>query len=692
MASSSSSSSSSSSLITEKEYRRNATISIDLVYMPRLAHESVERHPQLHLYISDDVGRNVTIVKKLSGDTPTTLSLEMKVRLVRPAIPEDCLLNVQAYAEYCNTQGQWCLNQCGYTNVSLPLALSKGSALRQPLLVNNSDDPDGDSKGTVKIRVRSLVFEDGGEPVPFPRSVDLRAVEARLRDAEQLVKTNIHNNRKLCYETLPASSESIENVTVFTFQLQSHGYVPGAYFDVFRVPRCHADYVLNALSLGRMRSHLVDRDPETAEARGSLLTFFREGSRRACLKVVMWGLAVYVTSCLYITDEVDHNHRGRGRWEKSRVELMESFDNMITRDAGDCEDFTRAILVLAHSIKNDYGERAARGERAQSEADEVLLKTADLLNGFVLCSGLCGVSSMALADLKREQKQGERVELNGHEAAFAIPRATFLKAIARHDPDNAIARYMQEESERYPRYYQADDIIYPLEGTGVLNPEPFSKSAQEQALEKAIQDAADARSLKSMDDARTLFTYDPHGGNNFYKMFVTLMTPEFLVLRGIPVIEFVLYERNEHRASYRGGKHIGKRGVWFDELLNIGGNEHICLTGCPPLPKEVQDACATLTKDNIPLYKPFAPLEEVKEAWPGYEKALGGPLRPNSSSGTQVHYFIPACQMSERHVEDIRALASACGLRVNCLMEPVRQNPNGHKVGNFIVTFSLDKQ
>ena len=665
-------------------YRRNAVLSLRLTYTPRLAHKSMERNPQLHLYLSDDVGRNVTIVQGLSGDEPTTVDLKMKVRMVRPTLPEDCLLNVQAYAEYRNKQGQWCLNQCGYSNLSLPIALAEGDSYKQKLVVNNSENPGGDSKGQVKLKVTSFTFE-GGERVPFPQ-VDLRVVENALNQAESLVKENIHANRKLCYGQLPASSDSIANVTVFIYQLQSHGYVPGAYFDVFRIPRSNTEYTLNALRLGRERSHLVDGDPETSHSL-SLRAFFQEGSRRACLKVIMWALAVYVTSCLYITDEVDHNHRERGAWSKSKVELMESFDNMITRDAGDCEDFTRAILVLAHSIKKDYGVRAAREDKGHSEGDQVMLSVADLLNRFVLCSGLCGVSSMALADLKREQKQGERVELNGHEAAFAIPRATFLKAISRHDPSGQITLYMKEEASRYPRYYQEKDIIYPLEGTGVLNPEPFSKGRQEQALEQAVQEMADRYSMKSMDDARTLFTYDPHGGNNFYKMFVTLMTPEFMVLRGIPVIEFVLYERNEHRTSYRGGKHIGKRGVWFDELLNIGQNEHICLTGCPPFSPEVEKACALLSKDNIPLYKPFAPLVKVKEEWREYERALGGPLKGTGAS-TKVHYFIPASQMSEQHVKDLLRLASLCHLKVNCRMEPIRQNPNGHQVGNFVVTLS----
>lgn len=669
-------------------YRRNAVLTLDVKYTPSLAQKEMERAPQLHLYLSDDVARGVTIVTDLAEEGANVLQVKMKLRMVRPSVPYDCLLNVQAYAQYKNESAQWCLNQCGYTNVSLPEALAEKKSYAQALLVNNSEHPDGDDKGTVEVRIDSFVFE--GEPqeqVPVDAE-DTSELRAELETSEKYARQYIQENRKQCYATVPASSESIERVTVFTFQTQSHGYVPGAYFDVFRVPKSHVEFTLKALEHGRRRSHLIDRDKETRDD-VSLLDFFRGASRRACLKVIMWAAGVYVTSCTYITDEVDHNHRGKGaRWSKRAVELMESFDNMITRDAGDCEDFTRAILVFVHSLKYDYGVRASEQDAPESDSDEVILRVTDMLNGFVFCSGLCGVSSMALDDLKKEQKSGERVELNGHEAAFAIPRATFLKAISRHDPSSRVAVYMQQESKRYPRYYRSDDIIYPLEGTGVLNPEPWSKSQQEKDLEAAFQELGERNSFQVMEDARTLFTYDPRGSNNFYKMFITLMTPEFMVLRGITVIEFVLYERNEHRASYRGGRHIGKRGVWFDELLNIGENEHICITGCPPLTPELEAACSALTKDNIPIWKPFTTIASAPPEWLEYERALGGPVSEQETAKTRVNYFLPAYLMSPSHVKELLSLSRASGCKLNCRLELIRQNPNGHKVGNFVISFS----
>lgn len=678
----------------ELSFRRNVTLSLTIKYHPSLAQREKEREPQLYIYLSDNVFRGVHIATNLSEDQPTELKLQLKTKMIRPTVPYDCLVNVQAYAQYKNESDQWCLNQCGYTNVLLPFALKSGQVYDQRLFVNNSEHPDRDDKGTVQIQIHSLTFDDDGKDVPVDfKDSSLEAVRSSMKRAQNCARAYINKNRDECYSRIPASSPSVEFVTVFSYQNQSHGYTPGCYFDVFRIPRSNLEFSINVLQEGRSRSHLIDRDPETND-RIPLLKFFRQASRRARLKVVMWALVVYVTSCPYITDEVDHNHRGRGaRWIKKLLELMESFDNMIIRDAGDCEDFTRAVLVLVHAIKRDYGVRAANGCSGGSDGDELMLQMTDLLNGFVFCSGLCGVSSMALDDLKKKQSSGKSVELNGHEGAFAIDRATFLKAILRHDPECDVAVCMQKEAKAYPRYYQESDRIYPLECTGVLNPEPSNKTKEEKDLETALQKLASKSEMRVMEDARTVFTYDPHGSNNFYKMFITLMTPEFMVLRGVPVVEFVLYERNEHRPSYRGGRHIGKRGVWFDELLDISNNEHICLTGCPPFTPELEDACATITKDNAPIWKPFSMIEKAPVEWKQYETALGGPVVPKENEGNQTrsNFFLPAHLMTPRHVQELQALAASVRCKLNARLELIRQNPNGHQVGNFVISFTSDE-
>lgn len=644
--------------------RGDLLLRLQLVYQPLLAERDHEQQAELHIYLSTNVSNSVQIVR---ASEVSSGEVSLRFRLRSPhVIASDCLLNIDQYALHKNEKGELCRNQAGYTNI--PLAqLLQVKECRMELHVVNSRDAAHAVKGRVHIKVREATRPVG----VLLRDRSEAATRKRYGACASVIADYVRRNRQF-YQRYGPTVQSVRNITVFLDQTRV-GYLPGSLFDVFRVPKARDEFYLNQLHIAVQRSLGT---AERVDLSGRAWLQHPEPAFRVRTTMVM--LTVYVNYCTYITDLADHNQRGRGhQWHKELVELIESFDNAFPRDAGDCEDFARCILRLVMEIKY-------HGASLQSE---VMHAVRDILDEFVFCSVLCGVSNRSLSNMPVDGGGDARSggpKLNGHEGAFAIPKSTFYEALRRDNQDHPILAQLGVPRGT-PESSDAGDssTVYVLEGTGMLQPQPSELGADERRAMRCL--ASSELAAPVLDSLRSVYHYDPHRTDNFYKMMMACITPEFF-LQGVPYVEFLVVYK-----SACGRKSAGTRGVWFPHLIDIANNPRVTLVSAPPITPELVDAYSMMSKDDYPITR-LRGLRETDEMRafkraldrapaPGARTAIGGAARRT--------FYVRYDQLTEqpRLAEQLAEVATSTGMGIDVRVEPVRTNDNGHRTGGYAVTY-----
>lgn len=643
-------------ILIPKEALRSHRVAftVDIQYEPNLAQDDQETLPQIHFYLSADNARGVNIFTGLDADKPTTLANKtLEFDFIRSSMTYDCMLNIDVYAQHRNERRVWCTNQAGYANCPLLTLLNTGKVCLDLNVVNSSwKDANKGSITMIMTECSQLKARTSQETLALGDPTD--RVRQDIDQKELVVKDYIEKNREL-YQSMPATISSTRNITVFVDQCRK-GYAPGSMFDVFRPPKAHDEYFLNCLNLGAQR---MFRSSEPVDL--ALMFLTDKIAMTVRTTVVMWMLCVYVTNCAYIMDEVDHNKRKSGSsWSKENLEYIESFGDAEPGDTGDCEDFSRIIIKHVAALKYH------RQRHEDTTGASIIDKVVEILNRFVFCAGLCGVTSASIDFSKSEGENGRDVKLQGHEAAFAIPKHIWFTAVSRCDPSHPIMKFRDLALE------DRTDVIYPLEGTGVLNPLPKEKTQAEQQYQASLQ----------LDDLRVEYTYHPSSTRNFYKVFRTFMTEEFF-MQGCPYSEFALYMEVRNP---RGGTQ--KRcGAWFHHLLKIEDRPDIGLRPCPALTPQVIDSYAYVTKDDYPVHK-FCQMvtSPVSAEFVGQLNLDPTPSALSDSDWLSMNYYISLDEMTQSIASNLLALKKNTNSRIRCHLELVRQNPNGHVVGSYVVT------
>ena len=649
------------SLIVPKS-RQTIKLHLDLEYTPQLAQSSHECKPEIHIYLSSDTAKHVCVVKPRNEHFTSKKTYFMKNQLVElqpiaNSAPKDCLLNFDVYARHKNEKNEWCLNQAGYGNVIFSSIFAKTNQLID-LNITNSRQTNS-SKGTLRISVCS----DSVCTLQYSNKYySIKEATKELESHEQIIASYIEGNRAF-YNKYPPTASSVQNVTVFVDQTRV-GYLPGSMFDVFRVPKAREEFYLNLLEICLKRYfRIFDRSVDMLNTywltAGEIDIRFRS-------KIVMRVLTAYVTACPYITDEVDHNNAKKSRyWDPQLVEMIESFDNMFPRDAGDCEDFSRAILRLVCELK-------FHSSSFQSEAMQLVCQTIDK---FIFCSVLCGVSNKALTGVPKRGTtyQGK---LNGHEGIFAIPKYTFYESLRRHDPHQIIL----QQASREELNKGSSESVYVLEGTGMLIPEPSADTKQEEFTEQIVSKCSEIIKSYPVKHGRTYFHYDPESNNNFYKMMITLLTPEFF-MNGLPYVEFLLHYKNKNN-------NYGTRGVWFNDLLNIRKQLDVTIAPSPQLPSNVIYSYTRVGKDQYPM-TPLKTLQLTNEMLQVEKKLTFKSSKEKNTLEKNIAqtWYMRFDSMNSSVIEGIKKISNLSGLSVRTRAEPMRINDNGHHVGCYAVEF-----
>lgn len=568
----------------------------------------------------------------------------------KPHVPPFAMLNIDAQALFMNQNEVFCQNQAGYTNLRMIDILSRlGKRIDAYLFVPNS--PLKTPKGRIFLTFSSLTINEQTPKTASDSGIAIESVRNNLSQTEKRVAKYIALNRSF-YDQYPATSPSIKNITVFCYDGRK-GKIPGCMFDSFKLPQSRESYYLTALKYAIQRRTLKsDIDLET-------WTEGREASW--CAAVVMDMLCIYVNWCNYITDIVDHNEQGKA-YKASLKKLIESFDVIRCRDSGDCEDFTREILMAAMELI--FNVTAFKSTAIQ--------KVRDIMDRFIFVSVLCGVSK---ASISFSEKNESSVRLAGHECALAIPKYIFFKALSRSgDKQPLIALYSEEERNK-----GRDDQIYVLEGTGNLFPEPREQTEEYQRLSSCFLEEFPP---EITDCIRKQFFYHPKRDDNFYKRFISFLTPEFFLKFGYRGFEFLLCIEDKTKP----GRFL--RGVNFSNFLEIDNNPSIRLIEAPHIPVKTFRDASRLDDDNFPptVIEPVALSEEMKNTAGQLSLLQPSVVVPQDNTNVFSFQLPKSTKIDSSFIELMRQYVVARKLNMLCFPEAVKLN---HSTNDIVGGYTI---
>jgi hypothetical protein len=547
---------------------RTETLDFIIQYQPMLAGEGHETPCGLYIYPSCSFGAQREPLFIPAAHANGHQEHRLTIETDREYVSERAAFNVDAYANFVNPTGMPCRNQAGFVRFRL-VDLVKGTpgkVFQGELVVPNSKERA--VKGTVVIKCVATSLRVNPDPAKALSMAQVGKIEMMQ---QKRVVDYIQTNRAF-YSRFPASASSVETVTVFSYDSRT-GKMPGCMFDCFQIPPSKEEFYLNCLLFSVQR-----RSPFKRLGLNDLETWVETHSDAEFTNVIMDMLCIYVNYCSYITDEVDHNssmNTQRG-YDKRRIELMESFDPMRCRDAGDCEDFTRELLIQVCEIK-------VNGPRVFTS--KVMKAVIDIVNRYMFVSILCGVSKGSMSFSDSEMKGAK---LNGHECGLAIPHYIFFKALSRSNPHHPLlSLYTEEERSRG----REGGKLYVLEGTGNLFPEPEEESELHEKLTSLLCDDVCVGLAREIDKQ---FYYNPRHRDNFYKMIITLLAPEPFLLKGYRGFEYLAC------IEHPPGSGRLRRGVRFDQLLDIDNNAQVQLVEAPEIPLKTFRAATRVDADNFP--------------------------------------------------------------------------------------------
>lgn len=600
-------------------------------YRPNLAGHDREKPHGIFFYLSHSFSPSAPVfVSAEEAMAGKRLVLKYKARYEE--ITGHALFNVDSYAKTMDVCEDACVNQAGFASTRLADLATKRSATFT-LRVPNSDRrlP----KGDLMLTLHSVSM-----PVRQHSTVSSSSMLSTEQEKSQrLINLYIDSNREF-YRKHPNVAQSVQNITVFEYASRK-GVIPGSMFDSFKLAPTHERYFIQALSYVLRR-----RRPDIDVPIDDWMRL--DAKTKVC--VLMDVLRLYVNYCTYIRDMVDNNTEDR-RWDASVIELIESFDYIRQRDAGDCEDFTREILQAVMELKYNMRD-------SQSPAVQELRRIAD---GFIFASVLCGVSreAMSLSELSTG-----RVNLHGHECAVAIPNYIFFEALRRYDPEHAIFDLYSEEEQNAGQGEQ----VYMLEGTGCLFPEPRTKGEVFKRVDKEFQ-----RATTLSKHAEMVVFYHPERDDAFYKQMITILTPEFFLRTGHLGFEFLMCSRTKDGL---------KRGVPFSQLIDIHKHAEIEIVPAPVMSPEVFRASSRLDDDNFPpiSLEPGTVTTEMRAVCA--ELTTGRPAEGQDF----FQFHVKFSHMNTEYIEGIKRFAAQHRLQVLCLAEPVKTSfSTGENIGGYAI-------
>ncbi len=621
-------------LAPQEEELHDLDIDVTVNYRPLLAGHSRESPHGIFFYLSHSFSPSQPVFVAAS-EAMSGKRVRLRYKARYPEITGHAMFNVDSYARLVDVDEEACINQAGFATFRLA-DLAAGGLSTFELRVPNSEYQT--PKGTMTLTVHSVSL-----PIRSDSTIkSQKALVAECQQTQRLIREYIASNRAF-YKRHPNVVESVQNITVFEYASRK-GVIPGSLFDSFKLAPTVERYYVQALEYVLRR-----RRPDADIGADEWVAL----DRKTKTVILMDVLRLYVNYCTYIRDIVDNNKEGV-RWDPSNLELIESFDYIRHRDAGDCEDFTREILQAVMELKYNLKDSQSAG----------IQELRAIANEFVFASVLCGVSreAMSLSELSKG-----RVRLHGHECAVAIPNYIFFEALRRSEPGHpAFGLYTEEEQQA-----GADQQIFVLEGTGCLFPEPRTKSEFFARVEKVF-----LRATAVSKRAEQVVFYHPSRDDGFYKQMITILTPELFMRTGHLGFEFLVCSQTPTGL---------KRGVPFSLLLDIHGHSEVQIVPAPTMSPEVFRVATRIDDDDFPpiSLEPGVVTKEMKEVCAALTTG-----RPRAGQDF-FQFHVKFSNMNRTYMAAIKQFAQQQHLEVLCLAESVKMSfsTQSHVGGYTVLMF-----
>ncbi|MBT12433.1 MAG: hypothetical protein CMI02_10405 [Oceanospirillaceae bacterium] len=583
---------------------------VSYTFVDRLAPEGKEIEPFMHFYVSQPLSTDVFEKQVNSNGESGSLSFFLRLKSNAPTTVYNTKLNVDLFSEIPNKYGVYCVNQAGSAMIPLAdlLKLSR-EADRRPSGVKVSFRIPASprvEKGELVLRIskgsvylRNLSNEqDVLEQVERGVNITKRYGPYMKAEIEEMrVKKMITAYLKQTFQRfqrMRPTWQVIKRIHAYTF-VSRVGLTPA---QVYHLLPIHKGDPLPNYSMETWKNFI--RIALRRDGRLTLEQFERgeypddvENADEYSAYIMSTCLTEYVNACKYITDKVDRNDRTvTDQWKSELVELMESFDVVSVRDAGDCEDFAMMMMYQSFILKHILREMRKMPE---SERDPALFRVAESRDWYYVFANLSGVSSMTL-----NGDYGRLKSMGAHEYLVLIPRHYYHTMVSTALPllDSEQQRVIDKSDARSGFNVR----VLVCEGTGFLQTDgrgqdPFPN--ERAMLGNAIRDARWA-----FKDAHKMFYYSPRG-SHFYQTSTSLFTHEFFY-RGVPVGEFTMTHLVKPDEPEKESSWV--YGTRFTDMINKSGN--ISMVPQKTMSPELFSYVKMLVEDIHPM-RPLLPPKAV---------------------------------------------------------------------------------
>lgn len=628
-------------------------LSFQCEFKGNFANISEEKTPELHMFLSQNASSHVIkLPLELDQNQHSRGKLEFWYDLHSKSIPETVLWNLACFDQIKNKHGEFCINQAG--NASIPLvnianictmlASSASSKTKQIVLVLQvpSSSPTIE-KGKFYITVDKNSFQF--ENAEFTKSIEH---EITPQDFETAVNRYISSVVSDYKHRVPLY-KGIENIHAYQY-VSSVGNLPAMFYQHFQIPPTSESYWLNALEIILARHGLMD------------LTGFSEGKggEKYASRVVAELCALYVNYCRYITDKVlkvTETFFGPRRGIKNTTEeLLESFDLVRPRNAGDCEDFGKEALIESFQLGKWFNE---------SSTHPALRRLYDIRNKYYAFSALGAVASATINGDYGQQQFG------AHEWLVLVPKSWFYQCVSRSNKSSPFALPGDANIGN-------DLDVQIIEGTGMLRPDGEGQESFPQGRDY-LESVEGGKSAFA--NLRRIYFYDRKSGSNFYKIVITLFTNEFLIDQsGLPHVGEFVVETVKPVSSNRNSTFYG---ALFTDFINKKDNVQIVPQVA--VADELFYHITNAQQNEYPILPLEPPLNLSKQplptdaVYPLVEYSRGIKNREDMEWNPPVEYFMRFDQGTPERIQSLMQVIKSSGGYIEITREPV----SGTQVGGW---------
>jgi hypothetical protein len=638
-------------------------LNIPFKYINELAQFEEEKQPFVDIYLSKKVSNDIFRKKLYSSDRGEEEEeedvynniLNFEFNTLSNVIDENTMLNFDCFSSVQNKHGTFCINQAG--SIYVPL--------NQLIDLSNKD-----KTVTLSLRIPASPDIEKGKLILDLKSGNILLDNVNVKNIR--IKHDLSGNQgkelmknyvKSCWETfqkIKPTWDIIKSIHAFEYVSRA-GTLPACMYHSFDVPDSTEDYWLNALKI------CLSRDLENNYS----LDEFRNGNTglEYEARIMVECCTLYVNYCKYITDKIDTNNRNQSNfYDKKKIRLIESFDLVRPRHAGDCEDFGKEEMIESLEIE-DLTKILQRDLKFGLFNDPGLVRLSNARNKYYSFASLGGVSSATI-----NGDYGQLDRMGAHEYLIFIPKHYFYEMMLRTYGKNG-----HELINENDKNIGKDVPVMVGEGTGMLRPDGKGNESDLQINARRYLEGNDFSGI-AFDGLRKMYYYDRTSGSRFYQTITTLFSNEFFH-RNKNYGEFVMIYNN-----YQNNK--GKSyGVRFTDVTSKDEKPQLYVQ--PRIPNVLYTFMKEIQENEYPILQLTPPTNKSYKVQPNeliYQLLIDQEKSIKRAENTvNVEYYIRFDQVTPNRIKLIFQKMIKTGSIIKIIREPITND----NVGGYHLIFKV---